>query len=443
MQLLYLIVGILIGGVISWLLVAKKFTGSLSALSERNSALGREVEILTATVKEKETDLQNQSGRILDLTGSLKEAQTRLEEERKIAEEKLAIIEEARKRFTEAFAVISKEALKDSSSSFLQLAEQTFKKLHSESTGELEKRKQAVEDLLKPLYDSLRQHNEEMKNIRITEGTLLDQIKNLKGETETLSKALRQPQVKGRWGEYTLRRVVELAGMSEYCDFEPQKSLKTEDGRLRPDLVVALPGNKIIVVDAKTPLSAYLEAMETTDEAKRNALLAQHSKQVREQVRNLSGKKYWDQFPFTPDFVVMFIPGDHFLSAALKEYPELFEEAVQNKVLLATPVNFIALMKTVALVWRQKKMTESAERISLLGKELYDKLATMSERFAKMGGHLEKTVSEYNLTVTSLDANVMVSARKFKELGVTTSEDISRLEAVDKVVKLPKGRQIE
>jgi DNA recombination protein RmuC len=214
--------------------------------------------------------------------------------------------------------------------------------------------------------------------------------------------------------------------------------LKTEDGRLRPDLIVALPGNKIIVVDAKTPLSAYLEAMETTDEAKRNALLSQHSKQVREQVRNLSGKKYWDQFPFTPDFVVMFIPGEHFLSAALKEYPDLFEEAVQNKVLLATPVNFIALMKTVALIWRQKKMTESAEKISKLGKELYDKIATMSERFAKMGDHLEKTVVDYNLTVTSLDAHVLPSVRKFKELGVTTSEEIPRLEVVEKVVKLPK-----
>ena len=370
------------------------------------------------------------------------ELETAIQKEREAAEEKLAVLNEAREKLSDAFKALSKDALESSNKSFLELAEQAFKNLQTEAKGDLEQKQKAVENLVKPLQESLKSYNEEVQKLKVSEGSLLDQVKSLQGETETLSRALRQPQVKGRWGEYTLKRVVELAGMSEYCDFKEQTSVSDDFGkRLRPDMIVALPGNKLIVVDAKTPLTAYLEAMETSDEVKRNKLLKDHARQVRQQVRNLSAKSYWEQFSFTPDFAVMFIPGDHFLSAALKEFPNLFEEAVENRVLLSTPVNFIALMKTIALIWRQRSISENANKISLLGKEMYDRLASFSGHMKLMGGYLEKSVNSYNKAVSSLESRVMVSARKFKELGITTKEDLPRIEPTDRLPHPPQSSQ--
>lgn len=438
-------IGAALGIVLGWFIAKNRFDRDttearvkLSASEARADAYLRETETFRESLKERETELKSLSEEISQLKSRRSKLETIIEKEREAAQEKLAILDDAQKKLSSAFESLAKEALKDSNQSFLQLAEQTLKKYQSEAKGELDQRRQAIEGMIKPLQETLKQYNDEIQKVRIAEGSLLDQVKSLQDETKTLSNALKQPQVRGRWGEYTLRRVVELAGMSEYCDFKEQESVKGDgDKRLRPDMVVGLPGNKLIVVDAKTPLVSYLEAMETTDEAKRNNLLRMHAKNVREQVRNLSSKAYWDQFQFTPDFAVMFIPGDHFLSAALKEYPDLFEEAVEHRVLLSTPVNFIALLKTIALIWRQKNMAENAAKISQMGKDIYDRLLVLSSHFAKMGGHLEKSVTSYNAAVKSLESRVLTSARKFKELGLTVKADVPDLKTVDRLPSLP------
>lgn len=452
-MLLYLILplaGIALGLLSGWILGKNRFERELlearvklSGTEERAAAYIRENEGLKNSLREREGELREIGIQVSDLKVRRSELETIIDKERKAAEEKLAVLNDAQQKLSDAFKSLSAEALKSSNQAFLQLAEETLKKYQTEAKGELDQRRQAIEGMIRPLQDTLKHYNEEIQKVRIAEGSLLDQIKNLQDETKILSNALRQPQVRGRWGEYTLRRVVELAGMSEFCDFKEQKSVDGDDSRrLRPDMVVSLPGNKLIVVDAKTPLNSYLEAMETTDEVKRNHLMKLHARNVRGQVRSLSSKSYWDQFPFTPDFAVMFIPGDHFLSAALKEYPELFEEAVEHRVLLSTPVNFIALLKTIALIWRQKNMAENAHKISLMGKELYDRLIVMSTHIAKMGGFLEKSVISYNSAVKSLESKVLVSARKFKELGVTAKTEVPELKTVDRLPTPPADGEL-
>ena len=450
--LIILVVGAAAGGGICWLVVRSMYSNKITLLeanlesaksaaeekiSMLTSAHQREAEELKSSLTVKEEELANLRNQIQESRSKLSESETRLEEERKAAAEKLALIEDAQKHLSDAFKNLANEALESSSKSFLRLASEAFDKHHTVSKGDLEQRKQAIEGLVKPLQEALKNYDEGVRKVRETEGTLLEQLKDLRGETETLSRALRQPQVRGRWGEMQLERLVEMAGMSEYCDFDTQTSVSSSDKRLRPDLIVRLPGNKIIVVDAKTPLQAYLDAMETDDSVRRNKFLKDHAKNVRQQVLNLSAKQYWDQFPFTPDFAVMFIPGEHFLGAALKEYPGLFEEAVQNKVLLATPVNFIALLKTIALLWRQKKMMESAEIVSKMGAKLYDNLNTLAGHLAKLHTNLDRTVGSFNDLVRSMESRVLVSARKFKELGVTSKGDIPVIEAVEKTPRKP------
>ena len=400
----------------------------------------KEVQELRSTLEAQDGELRGLREVNSELKSNQSEIETRLEEERKAAEEKLAILKDAQEKLTSAFNELAQKALDKSKDSFLQLAEQKFKSIQVEAKGELEQRKQAIEGLVKPLRDILKNYNEEIQKVRDTEGTLLDQIKDLRGETEILSRALRQPQVRGRWGEYTLKRVAEMSGMSEYCDFWTQETVTADGGRkLRPDMVVRLPGDRIIVVDAKTPLQAYLDAMETNDQVKRNRLLNIHAKNVRQQTRDLGAKQYWDQFEFTPDFVVMFIPGDHFLAAALKEFPELFEEGVQNRVLLSTPVNFIALLKTIALLWRQKTMMENAVLIAKIGGDMYDRVLTLMGHFSRLHTNLDRTVVSFNEVVSSLESRVLVSARKFKELGVTAKKDIPMIEPVDRIPRKPKA----
>ena len=398
-----------------------------------------EVSELHSTIEAQVRELRELRDKNSDLQSNQSELETRLEEERKASAKNMELLNEAKEKFSDAFKTLSQEALKSSSESFLQLAENKFKTIQTEAKGELEQRKQAIEGLVKPLQDILKTYNEEIQKVRDTGGTLLNQIKDLRGETETLSRALRQPQVRGRWGEYTLKRVAEMSGMSEYCDFLTQETVTADGGRkLRPDMVVRLPGDRIIVVDAKTPLQSYLDAMETNDQVRRNSFLHIHAKNVRQQMRDLSAKQYWDQFKFTPDFVVMFIPGDHFLAAALKEFPELFEEGVQNRVLLSTPVNFIALLKTIALLWRQKTMMENAVLIAKIGGEMYDRLMTLAGHFSKLHTNLDRTVGSFNVVVGSLEGSVLVSARKFKELGVTAKEDIPTIEPVERVPRKPR-----
>ena len=360
-----------------------------------------------------------------------------LETERRNAQERTALLEEARARLSDSFQALSAEALRSNNTVFMQLAKEILENQQLQARGDLDSRQQAIEQMVLPLRESLGRVDLQIQEMeRLREGaysTLSDQVNRMRDEAGKLVNALRAPQGRGRWGEIQLERVVELAGMTERCDFERQPSVTTEDERtLRPDLIVHLPLGRTIVVDAKVPLKAYLEAIEATDDAERTSKLKEHAAQIRTRMKKLAAKSYWEQFQPAPEFVVMFLPGESVFSAALQQDPELLEAGPMQGVILATPTTLITLLKGVAYGWREEALARNAQRIAELGRELYDRLCTMGGHFADLGRNLERAVDAYNSVAGSFESRVLATARKFRDLEAGSQRELETLEPVER-----------
>ncbi|HSN17961.1 MAG TPA: DNA recombination protein RmuC [Gammaproteobacteria bacterium] len=350
------------------------------------------------------------------------------------------------------FKLAAGEALQRNNQAFLDLATQNLGRYQAEAKGDLDKKQQAFAELVKPISEALKKTEEQIREIekerRESFGSISAQLKlmgegqqQLQAETRNLVTALRRPEVRGRWGELTLKRLAELAGMVDRCDFLEQVHTDTGEGALRPDMLIRLPDNRELVVDAKTSLDSYLAAIEAADAQLRETHLASHARKVRERIKELAGKRYWDQFKQSPDFVILFIPGDQFLSAALDREPMLIEEALRQKVMLATPTSFVALLKAVAYGWRQVALAENAERIREHAETLHQRIATFAEHMGKIGGALENSVQHFNNAVGSLERQVLPAARRFTELGVQSKKEMPELEPVETAARLTEAKK--
>jgi DNA recombination protein RmuC len=406
-------------------------TASHAAAVERAT----QVDKLEEQVLAKDQAIATLQEKILLLESRHASLMTRLDEAEKAQVDKLKTLEEAQARMADMFRGVAAEALAANNQNFLTL-----------TRADQETRQKDLEGTLKPLADKL-----ELLEKERVEGFagLAEQFRLLQtaqaqsaSETSKLVHALRAPAVRGRWGEIQLKRVVELAGMLEHCDFYEQVSVDGEAGRLRPDMIVRLPNGREIIIDAKVSLSAYLDSLELADDGERQAKLAEHATQVRQHIQRLSGKAYWEQFEHAPDFVVAFLPGEIFFSAALQSDPELIEFGVENRVLLATPTTLIALLKAVSYGWRQEKLTRNAQEISDLGREMYDRLRVFASHMDGVRAGLERSVESYNKAAGSLESRVLVSARRFKDLAAATGEDIEPAELVERVPRAIEGQEL-
>ena len=377
-----------------------------------------------------------------------------LEHERSVADEKVGVLTQAREQLSMQLQAMCAEALRGNSEQFMQLARAQFEQLQLKATHDLDSRQKAVESLVTPIKESLEKVNTEVKTLetaRIRDVTRLSTLlttvaetnDRLRTETNSLVTALRAPSVHGRWGELQLKNAVEAAGMLAYCDFVVQATGRgDENGLLRPDLVVRLPGGRTVVVDAKTPIQALLDAHQTDDDTVRTQRLADFARNVRDHVAALKAKSYWKQFDSAPDFVVMFLPGESFFRAAIEQDPSLLELHAQSGIILASPATLITMLRTVASSWREEQVAQSARAISELGRELYERLGTMTEHLVMLGKRLDGSVQAYNQTVGSFERRVLVSARKFPEHGVTASKDLPEALPVEKSTQQPQTLEL-
>ena len=454
----FLIIGIVVGGLVVWFLAKSRVQGlytkqiadlqvsylnQVTDLEKRASGAEARIEELRQQIEQRDSEI-NQIRNELGTEKQLKvEAHTRLEESQKNLDEQKSLLEAMKTEMTDTFNALSSAALKSSSEDFLRLASEHLGKVVVETKGKLGEHQAAIDGLIKPLHEALKRYEEQVRLIEESRhkayGSLEEQLRalastheQLQKETSNLVSALKKPQVRGRWGEITLRRVAELSGMSVHCDFTEQISVETESGRLRPDMIVHLPMEREIVVDAKVSLDAYLDALSASTDDERKAKMDKHAQQVRAHMNRLGSKEYWSQFKQSPEFVVLFIPGESFLSSALDVDSTLIEDGIQKRVIIASPTTFIALLRAIAYGWRQEQITKNAQEISILGKELYERIHTLVKHFVDVGSAIGKAMDSYNKVIGSMELRVLPSVRKFKELGVTGAEEIPVLEQIDK-----------
>ena len=411
-----------------------------AALAERKRSLEQDLATARAAT-------ERQVAEIRALTEARSALDATLVSERRAAEEKLQLLQDAGEQLKSQFKSLAATALDSNNANFLQLAKSVLQNYQTQAAGDLAQKEQAVKNLVEPIAESLKSMNQQIQDLEKARaaayGTLTSQVaslldtqKALQTETGNLVKALREPQARGRWGELQLKRVLELSGMLEYCDFKEQLSFNDDERRYRPDVIVDLPGGKQVVVDAKAPLSAYLSALESPDELGRNICLAEHARQVRNHIDSLASKAYWSHLPCTPEFVVLFLPGEVFFRAAMDADAELIEYGVSQKVIVTSPTTLIALLKAVAYGWNQKNLAESAKKISDAGKTLYERLCTMTEHLERMGKRLGGAVESYNDLVASMERRVLPEARKFPDLDRSlAAESLPEPKQLDRTVR--------
>jgi DNA recombination protein RmuC len=437
MEIIYGIVGLIAGAVIAYLIAERR--GRTATIELRAAVAGSERQ--AAEIPELRSRLSEAERSAATLAAQLESTKQNLLEQRRL-------LDDAQTQLRTAFASVSAEALAKNNEAFLQLAKERFATLSAEAAGTLEQRKAQIEGLLKPLQELLGQYQsrlgdieksraESYSSLREQLGGLAESQRTLNLQTTQLVSALRRPQTRGQWGEVTLRRLVELAGMTNRCDFSEQTSVDTEDGRQRPDMVVSLPGNRTIVIDCKTSLDAFLDAAAAENEDVRKSHLQRHCQQVKQRARELSVKSYWSQFQRSPDFVVMFLPGEAFLYAALEQDGGIIEETLKNNIIIATPTTLMALLKAIEFGWRQEDVTQNAEEIRKHGKDLYDRIAMIAAHFAKLGSHLDSAVSSYNQAIGSMETRLLVTARKIAELGARSDKELPLLEPIDVRPRIP------
>jgi DNA recombination protein RmuC len=425
--------------------------GQRLALSEQKAGeLQNTVAELRQQIQQREEQLEQFRQRAHQFESQAANLTTQLEMERQNHRERLSAYEQAESRLKDVFKSISVDALRTNHQGLMQVAENLMSKYETRVSERFQNKEDAVAGLVKPVYQSLEKFDQRVQELekqrvgayeQVTQQVkhLADLQQRLQAETSNLASALRSPTARGKWGELQLRRVAEIAGMLSHCDFYEQRDGDKKSQTIRPDMVVKLPGNRSIIIDAKAPLQAYLEAMETADHEHRLELFRKHAAQVRKQIQNLSQKAYWQQFEHSPEFVLLFLPGESYFSAALQVDPELIEVGAQQQVILATPTTLIAMLRTAAYAWRQEAMAENAKLVAGLGQELYRRLADLSGHFQDLGKSLDKAVGSYNKAVGTLESRVFVSARRFEDLEADDPQ--KEIKAMPPVERQPRELQ--
>lgn len=459
--LMSLLTGLAVGALATWVVARGQFRRDLTESIATHQATVSAAQALFHQTTRRLSEVQNELTRSRDdldrtrsegsfLREDLARVTAELSHQREVVPQQLGLLTQAQDQLRDSFQALAGAALKTSNDEFLKLAHERLATVEQSAVAEMSKKQQAFDELVTPIRDVLQQVDlklGEVEKNRVETGAeiaaLLDSIgrsqTQLRAETTNLVRALRTPNVRGRWGEMQLRRVVEMAGMLEYCDFEEQGSHATEQGRIRPDLLVRLPGGRTVVVDAKAPLEAYLDAQDATDDGAREQKLSDHTRQVRDHMTRLGARSYWEQFQPSPEFVVMFLPGEAVFQAALQQDAHLIEFGVGTQVFPASPLTLIALLRAVAHGWRQERLTRNAEQVSKLGKELYDRVSHLTDRMETLRGRLDGTVRAFNETVATYEGRVLVTARRFRDLGAATGDELGAIGEVDTTPRSPHG----